>query len=85
MYKSTIKGKKLIDLMEQFARKQLYESYHTIMKQQLSQKSCEKFLSKLEKFKQLMLKKALNNIETRAKSNKLDILFDILHKITLKV
>jgi hypothetical protein len=30
MYKSTIKGKKLIDLIEKFARQQLYNAFQQI-------------------------------------------------------
>lgn len=58
MYKSTIKGKKIIDLIERFARKQLYESFKGIQYLEYSQKIGWKFAQKFDRLNTLFLKSA---------------------------
>lgn len=62
MYKDTVKGKKIICLIEQFSRKQLCDSWQTLMYCVNKQKLGEKFKLKLEKVDLIRIRRAFESI-----------------------
>lgn len=62
MYKSTIKAKRMTDLIEKIARKQVYISYYEIQSKERQSVKGTKIIEKLNNFITLLKRDAFNQI-----------------------
>lgn len=84
MYKETVKGKKLIDLIEQYTRKQLYNSVKIIEYCVNKQKSGIKFEEKLSKIDLMRLRDAFDKISQAGIQRFHDKVFGVYDDVTWK-
>lgn len=85
MYKSTIKGKKLFDLVDLFVRRKLYDSLQKIMYQNKMRNAVEAFEVRISNFKKMLMRDALDSLIFGGMDKCCSSLEKVLNKISFRV